>query len=155
MGGPAVQTYGRSRYSDGGRRGMHIKLSLSTAAASILLLGCTPQESSPSASASAGAADRQCFRAQDVNGFRPVDRDTVDVTVGAGRVYRLELAIDCQDINWSQRIAIRSRGSSWICTGRGLDAELIVPDAIGIGRCLVNDVRRLSDAEIEASRRRN
>ena len=129
---------------------MHIRLGLSIAAG-LTLLACTPQDGAPGASA--GARDRQCFRAQDVNGFTPVDQDTVDVNVGAGRVFRLELAMDCRDVNWSQRIAIRSRGSSWICTGRALDAELIVPDAIGPGRCLVNDVHRLSDAEVEAARR--
>ena len=131
---------------------MPIKLGLSTAAASVLLLGCTPQDSGPSAATAAGAADRQCFRAQDVNSFTPIDRDTVDVRVSASRIYRLELLTDCRDINWSQRIAIRSRGSSWICTGADLGTELIVPDAIGIDRCLVRDVRRLSDAEIEARR---
>lgn len=134
---------------------MDIKLSTLAAAASILVVGCTPQENLSGASASAGGSGRQCFRAQDVNSFTPVDRDTVDVRVAANRIYRLELATDCQDINWSQRIAIRSRGSSWVCTGRALDAELIVPGAIGIDRCLVTDVRRLSDAEIEASRRRD
>jgi hypothetical protein len=131
---------------------MTIKLCLSTAATSILLLGCTPQDTSPSAAAGATAAGRQCFRAQDVNGFTPVDRDTVDVQVSASRVYRLELFNDCPDINWSRGIAMRSRGSSWICTGSDLGTELIVPDAIGTGRCLVRDVRRLSNAEIEASR---
>lgn len=129
---------------------MSIKLGLSAAAASILLLGCTPQDSGPSAAA--GAAQRQCFRAQDVNGFTPVDRDTVDVHVSASRAYRLELVNHCGDINWSNRIAIRSRGSSWICTGSDLGTELIVPDAVGIDRCLVRTVRRLSDAETSASR---
>lgn len=127
---------------------MHNKLCFSTAAVSVLLLGCMPQDTGPSAAAASG---RQCFRAQDVNSFTPVDRNTVDVRVSANRVYRLQLLTDCRDINWSQRIAIRSRGSSWICTGADLGTELIVPDAIGIDRCLVRDVRRLSDAEIEPS----
>ena len=131
---------------------MNTKLCLSAAAASILLNGCTAQDSGPSAAAGAASAGRQCFRAQDVNGFTPVDRDTVDVRVSASRVYRLELFTDCPDINWSHRIAIRSRGSSWICTGSDLGTELIVPDAIGIDRCLVRDVRRLGNAEIEARR---
>ena len=131
---------------------MNIKLCLSTAAASILLVGCTPQDSGPSAAAGATAAGRQCFRAQDVNGFTPVDRDTVDVQLSSNRVYRLELFADCRDINWSRRIVMRSRGSSWICTGTDLGTELIVPHAIGIDRCLVRDVRRLSDAEIDSSR---
>ena len=76
------------------------------------------------------------------------------MTVGAGRTYRLELFAPCQDVNWSQRIAIRSRGSSWICTGNSLQAELIVPDAIGPDRCLVNSIRRLTEEERNAARRR-
>ena len=128
-------------------------VSLSLASGGLLLAGgCAMDEDARSASAAAG--DRQCFRAADVNGFSPIDRDTVDVTVGAGRTYRLELFAPCQDVNWSQRIAIRSRGSSWICTGNSLQAELIVPDAIGPDRCLVNSIRRLSEEERDAARRR-
>lgn len=133
---------------------MRAALSFTIAAGFVVMAGCTPQDGPESAAAAAGAAGRQCFRAQEVNGFNPIDRDTVDVRVGAGRVFRLELAHDCQDINWSQRIAIRSRGSSWICSGRPLDAELILPEAIGIDRCLVSDIRQLSQAEIDATRQR-
>jgi hypothetical protein len=118
----------------------------------LMIGGCTMEQGAHSASAA--SAGRQCFRAADVNGFSPIDRDTVDVTVGAGRTYRLELFAPCQDVNWSQRIAIRSRGSSWICTGNSLQAELIVPDAIGPDRCMVNSIRRLSEEERDAARRR-
>ena len=118
----------------------------------LMIGGCTMEQGAHSASAA--SAGRQCFRAADVNGFSPIDRDTVDVTVGAGRTYRLELFAPCQDVNWSQRIAIRSRGSSWICTGNALQAELIVPNAIGPDRCLVNSIRRLTDEERNAAGRR-
>ena len=118
----------------------------------LMIGGCAMEQGAHGASAA--SAGRQCFRAADVNGFSPIDRDTVDVTVGAGRTYRLELFAPCQDVNWSQRIAIRSRGSSWICTGNSLQAELIVPDAIGPDRCLVNSIRRLTEEERDAARRR-
>lgn len=96
---------------------------------------------------------RDCFHARSVNGFNPVDEDTVDVRVGPNRRYRLELAGYCPDIDWSWRIALRTRGgSSWIC--HGLDAELIVPSPTGRQNCLVSSVRRLSEQEIEAARRR-
>ena len=119
-------------------------------AAAALLAGCTPQQGAPSASAASDGGG-QCFRAQEVNGFHPIDRDTVDVIVGVNHVYRLELLTHCREINWSQRIALVSRGSSWICTGR--QAELIVPTPTGPDRCLVNSVGRLSEAEAEAARR--
>ena len=105
------------------------------------------------AGAQARKAARDCFSANAVNGFNPVDDDTVDIRVGANRRYRLELAGFCPDIDRSWRIAVRTTGgSSWIC--QGLDAELIVPSPSGRQRCLVTDVRRLSEDEVRAARRR-
>jgi len=124
------------------------------AAAGLGLAACTPQ-APVDGSASAAAGQRQCFRTDQVNSFSPVDRDTVDVRVTGRQVYRLELFAPCDDVRWEQRIAIRSRGSSYICAGRLSDTELIVPGAIGADRCLVTSVRQLSEAEIEASRRRD
>lgn len=96
---------------------------------------------------------RDCFNASSVSGFRPVDRETVDFTVGVRRHYRLELLGYCPDVDWSWRIALRTRsGSSWIC--RGLDAELIVPSPTGTQRCPVGSVRRLTEEEYRASGRR-
>lgn len=96
---------------------------------------------------------RECFSARSVHGFNPVGRDAVDVRVGANRRYRLELVGYCPDVDWSWRVALRTRGgSSWIC--RGMDAELIIPSPTGPQRCLVSAVRRLTPEEIEDSRRR-
>ena len=106
---------------------------------------------------SAQRAARQCFLPAQVNGFTAVDRDTVHVKVSASQVYELELFGDCPDVDWEQRIAIRSTGgSTWVC--QGLDAELVVPSPIGPTRCPVSTIRRLSDEEVQAwreSRRRN
>src|SRR4029453_5854248 len=110
-----------------------------------------------SGTSSAQPAARQCFLPSQVNGFTAIDRDTVHVNVSASQVYELELFGDCPDVDWEQRIAIRSTGgSSWVC--RGLDAELVVPSPIGPTRCPVSTIRRLSDEEVRAfreSRRRN
>lgn len=96
---------------------------------------------------------RDCFSANSVSGFSPVGRDAVVVRVGASRQYRLELAGFCPDVDWSWRIALRTRGgSSWIC--QGMDAELIIPSPSGRQSCLVTAVRRLTPEEIEESRRR-
>lgn len=112
----------------------------------------TPLAGPESAAAAMQRQQRDCFSARSINGFSPVGRDQVDVRVGASRQYRLELAGYCPDIDWSWRIALRTRGgSSWIC--QGLDAELIVPSTTGPQRCLVSSVRRLTPEEIQAARR--
>lgn len=101
----------------------------------------------------APARGSDCFNARSVNGFRPLGREAVDVTVGANRHYRLELAGHCPDVDWSWQIALRTRGgSSWIC--HGLDAELIVPSPTGTQRCPVREVRRLTEEEYRAAGRR-
>ena len=101
-------------------------------------------------SGSAAREGRQCFRASEVNGFTAVDDRTVDVHTGVNEVYRLELFGYCPDVDWTQAIAIRSRGSSWIC--QGFDAELFVPSTIGTQRCPVKAVRKLTDDEIKAGK---
>lgn len=105
------------------------------------------------AQTSAARQSGQCFPAGAVNNFRPVGRDAVDVSISRNRVWRLTLSAGCFDVDWAQRVALRARSGGFICGPA--DAELIVPSASGSipDRCLVTDVRRLSDAEIEAARR--
>lgn len=93
-------------------------------------------------------AERTCFRAQDVNGFNAVDKETVDVTVGVRDVYRLTLFSPSPDIDWTMRIGIESRGSSWICSGQ--DATIIVPGPMGVERFPVTAIRKLAPEEIKA-----
>jgi hypothetical protein len=123
-------------------------IGLSIAAVAGLAAACAatfdPQEA-------ASRSGRQCFNVSQVNGFDAIDRDTVQVTVGASQVYELELVGTCPEIDWSNRIAIRSTGgSSWIC--EGLDAELIVPSPSGTQRCPAIGVRKLTPVEVEALR---
>jgi hypothetical protein len=91
---------------------------------------------------------RQCFWTRDVNGFNAVDDRTVNLRVGVKDVYQLELFSRCPDIDWTEQIAIESRGSTWICSG--LDAVLIAPSPIGPQRCMVRSVRKLTPEEVEA-----
>ena len=116
------------------------------------LAGCAQQTAPAPATATSGARD--CFSARSVNGFTARDDDTVDVQVGARRYYRLELAGVCPNVNWATGVALVSRGgTSFIC--QGLDADLVVPNpGLGPQRCLVSSVRRLSDAQVQALRRR-
>lgn len=112
--------------------------------------GCAPQ---PSARSMGIAREGpQCFNALSVRHYRPVGRDAVDVEINRNRVYRLDLGAGCFDIDWSQSAILRSRSGSFICSPG--DAELVVPSRFGGERCLVTGVRRLSEAEAEASRRR-
>ena len=115
----------------------------------VLAGGCMTNED-PQAQAAAQTG-RQCFLPSQVSGFEPVGEDRVHVQVGAGSVYELQLIGACPDVDWANRIAIRSRGgSSWVCNG--FDAELIVPSATGADRCVVRTLRLLSPEEAEAAR---
>jgi hypothetical protein len=119
-------------------------------AGAALAAGCMANRGPP-AQMAAGA--RQCFNAAQVNSFQAVDRDTVYVTTGVRRMYQLEVVGVCPEIDWTQRIGLRSTsGSNWVCSG--LDAELLVPSPTGLQRCPVVGVRALTPPEIEAYRAR-
>lgn len=120
--------------------------------AACALVGCAQPPAAPPAAAASGGRD--CFSATNVSGFSALDDDTVDVQVGARRWYRLEIAGVCTNVNWARGVALVARsGGSFIC--QGFDAEIVAPDpGLGPQRCLVNSVRRLSDAEVQALRRR-
>lgn len=120
-------------------------------AAGFLLGGPAPVGATDSADLQSRPA-RDCFSARIVNGFRPVGRDAVDVIVSRNRQYRLTLAGYCPDVDWSLRVALRTRrGSSFICAG--YDAEILVRGPTGLQRCAVTDGRRLSSDEIGTARR--
>lgn len=127
------------------------RLFATAAASTALLIACTPAP--PRTAQGMNSAGRQCFLASQVNSFHAVDRDTVIVRVGASRNYQLEILGTCPDINWSNRIGVRSTGGgSWIC--QGMDAELIVPAATGFDRCPVLGVQPISPEAARAARQR-
>jgi len=102
----------------------------------------------PALAAPAAKAHQQCFYARNVDNFTPVDERTVNIRVGVKDVYQLDLFAPCNDLKWNETIAIRSRGSSWICSG--LDVELISPTPIGPQRCPVRSLRKLTPEEVAA-----
>ena len=96
----------------------------------------------------ASGEGRACFRAADISSWTAADSSTVNLRVSVNDYYRLKLLGSCPDVDWTQRIGIEHRGSSWICGG--LDATLIVPGQIGPRRCPVSSVHKLTPAEVAA-----
>jgi hypothetical protein len=95
----------------------------------------------------------QCFWTSQVNNFASNDDKIVNLRVGVREVYQLEMFGRCNDIDWTQNIAVVSRGGSQICSG--LDATIIAPSPIGPQRCPVKTVRKLTEAEIKALPKRS
>jgi len=117
-------------------------------AALVVTAAAGPMAHAAHAPAAGKPAAKQCFWARSVNGFNAVDEHTVNIRVGVRDVYQMELMGSCPEIRWTERIALVSRGSSWICTG--LDAEVIAPSSIGPQRCPVTTLRKLTPAEVAA-----
>ena len=106
-------------------------------------LGSCAWQPASTSGAAGSRPGRQCFYANNVNSFTGTKDRNVDVRVGANRYYRLELGGGCPNIDWSTRIALRTRaGSSFIC--EGFDAELIAPDPAFQQQCPVTTVRAIS-----------
>jgi hypothetical protein len=129
-----------------------MRIGVAGLAALASLGGCMAAEEPHPAGAGASRGG-QCFNAAAVSSFRPVSRDMVDVEVSRRQVYRLELGPGCLDVDWANRVALRSRTGSFVCGPA--DAELIVPSSTGrADRCTILGIRRLNEAEIEAARGR-
>ena len=128
-----------------------MKLIAPTLVAIAAVAACAPNFSeSPTVASAASSSDaRQCLHVPSVNRFKAVDRDTVNVRVGGGDVYRLELMSDCRDIDWNLRVALRNRGGgSFACSPLGL--EIISPTTLSPDVCPVTSMHKLSDTEVAA-----
>jgi hypothetical protein len=120
---------------------MRVKIGLAALAA---LLACG-SASQTALAASPGRYDaHQCFYTRNVTSFAAPDEHTLYVRVGVRDVYRFDMFGPCPDIDWNQRLALVSRGSSWIC--EGMDAEV----GLGPQRCPVSHVRKLTPEEVAA-----
>jgi len=128
---------------------MKLRSSLAFTAAVALCAGALVP---PAAQAQKG---QDCFFHRDTDSFTPVDDHTINLRVGENRYYQLELLNPCLDLDFSQSIGLRSRGSSWICTGQTNAAEIITRSAAGPQRCQVSSVRRLTPADIAAMPRKD
>ena len=122
-----------------------------TAAAALSLAGWGPV-AAKSPTETAGVTDqkprKQCFWTHQVTNFASSDNRIVNLRVGVKDVYQLEMFGRCNDVDWTEKIAVVSRGGSNICSG--LDAEIIAPSTLGPQRCPVRTVRKLTANEIKA-----
>jgi hypothetical protein len=99
----------------------------------------------------AATVERSCFQARDVSSWAAVDRTTVNLRVNVRDFYQVTLLAPCGDIDFSQRIGIRSgRGSDFICTGSGQDIDILAPTPIGRQTCPATSLRRLTAEEVAA-----
>jgi len=135
---------------------MKLQTALSLAAAGLVTLSLAA--SGPAAARSplepaAAKPKSQCFWTRQVNSFASSDDRIVNVRVGVKDVYQFEMFGRCNDVDWSNKIALVSRGSDYICSG--LDAEIVAPSPIGPQRCPVRNVRKLTPEEIKALPKRS
>lgn len=124
------------------------KIALTVAAASLLSLTVATARSPVEPSAGVAKPKRQCFWTHQVTNFASSDNRIVNLRVGVKDVYQLEMFGHCNDVDWTQKIAVVSRGGSSICSG--LDAEIIAPSTLGPQRCPVRSVRKLTVEEAKA-----
>lgn len=115
-----------------------------------LLSSCAGQDVQTPAGLASGEPE-ECFFASQVGGFADGGPDRAFLRIGFRKGYELTLSPGCPPVDYATSIGIVSRGSERICTGR--PAELVVPRLSGSGaqRCLVSDIRKLSDAEMAAT----
>ncbi len=123
-----------------------------TIAATASLAACNAY-GEPQPGTAASAAGRQCFYAANVTGYRSGPNDTVIVNTNSRDYYQFRTQPHCASrIDWENRIALRSRSGSFICSG--YDAEIYVPEALGAAYCPLHDMRKLSPAEVATLRGR-
>jgi hypothetical protein len=66
----------------------------------------------------ADRAGRDCFNVGMVTGYETVDTDTIRLDAGPSAKYDVDLSGgQCRDVDWTQRLAIDSTPSSWLCVG--------------------------------------
>lgn len=92
-------------------------------------------------------AGRDCFNVSMVTGYESLDTDTIRLDAGPGAKYEVELSGgQCRDLDWTQRLAIESTPSSWICVGsqpgQG-DIRFRDPTTRRAVSCYIQSVRRV------------
>jgi hypothetical protein len=113
-----------------------------------VVAGASAQTADKPVKAPSTDAGRSCFRNADVTSWADVDKTTINLRVGVRDYYQVKLIGPCGDIDWDLKIALRSRGSSFICSG--FDADVIASSPLGPLTCPASSVRRLTADEVKA-----
>lgn len=83
----------------------------------LLLTACTGPMTDQAAS-HVTAANSDCFNVSFLTGYESVDRDTIRVRISAQTQYDIELGgAQCNELDWTHRLAIESTPGSYICAG--------------------------------------
>jgi hypothetical protein len=113
-------------------------------AAAGLSTSCAPTEQQAASDPRSG---HDCFNVADVTGFESVDTDTVKLHVGVGDEYEVDLeGGQCNDVDWTQKLALESTPSSWLCTGKDpAQGNIYFRNPVTRHRvqCYIKDVRRV------------
>lgn len=95
-------------------------------------------------------ADGECFNVSFVQGYSSVDRDTIRLDVGPGTSYDVDISGGrCDQVDWTQKLALESTPSSWICVGKQVGQGNIHfrdPTTRRRTSCYIEDVRRVATA---------
>ena len=123
---------------------------LAAALLAAAVCACAAPGASEAAAGGAAAPDRvaHCFRPRDVWSWRAVGQDTVYLRTNANRTYRMRLMGPCPDVDWAQRLGVKSPAGTMICSA--IDAEVVTPSTIGPHRCPVSALQELTPAEAAA-----
>lgn len=125
------------------RRSVSLILALGLAAG--LAAPAIAADPAPAQKAKPGARDG-CFFADQVRGYQVVDDRTLNVDLGRKEAYQLTLLNTPFDLEVANRIGIKSRTGSWVCSP--LDATVIVPEVTGSSRSYrVEKIRKLTPEE--------
>lgn len=120
------------------------------AAAAIAVLavtGCTNENSGDPSTAA--RQPRQCFNARDARNFRPAGNNAVNVRVGRD-TYRIDTIGVCSDLNWTNRMALVTSGTSTVCVGSGLGTTIVTNGPAGRQRCQVRQITALTPEQVQA-----
>ena len=101
----------------------------------------------------APAAQKSCFFNRDIRGFAAGDDKTLYLRVRTKDVYRLDMKVRCPELDWEHKIAVDSRGSAAICSA--IDVTVMVKNPIGVTRCPVAAITRLTPEEVAALPRKS
>jgi hypothetical protein len=91
--------------------------------------------------------NRDCFNVSMVTGYETVDDDTILLDAGPSTKYEVDLSGgQCRNVDWTQRLAIESTPSSFICVGsQPGQGNIHFRDPTTQRRvsCYIDDVRRV------------